>query len=121
PDGHPALPLDPARLTGVALLGAAARDARVLGGGSAQVFPERVVSPLEGLRAALPEGVLTYAVGADPTDELAPAAQGFELRAVVRAEDGRTLGESRLPNGEVRWLDDFPEGVTYERLHTVEI
>ncbi|MEU5108803.1 MULTISPECIES: glycoside hydrolase family 3 C-terminal domain-containing protein [unclassified Streptomyces] len=119
--GRPALPLDPAGVSGVALLGAAARDARVLGGGSAQVFPERVVSPLEGLRAALPPDVLTYAVGADPTDELAPAAQGFELSAVVRAEDGRTLGESRLPNGEVRWLGDFPAGVTYEELHTVEI
>lgn len=37
-----ALPLAPGRT--VALLGAAARDARVLGGGSATVFPERVVS-----------------------------------------------------------------------------
>ncbi|MDX3224705.1 glycoside hydrolase family 3 protein [Streptomyces sp. ME19-01-6] len=119
--GRPALPLDPVGVSGVALLGAAARDARVLGGGSAQVFPERVVSPLEGLRRALPPGVLSYAVGADPTDELAPASQGFELRAVVRAEDGRTLGESTLPNGEVRWLGDLPEGVTYEELHTVEI
>ncbi|MEU9792619.1 glycoside hydrolase family 3 C-terminal domain-containing protein [Streptomyces sparsogenes] len=121
PDGRPALPLDPAGVTGVALLGAAARDARVLGGGSAQVFPERVVSPLEGLREALPPGVLTYAVGADPTDELTPAAEGFELRAVVRDGDGRVLGESSLPSGEVRWLGDLPEGVTYEELHTVEI
>ncbi|MFI0779562.1 beta-glucosidase H [Streptomyces sp. NPDC021212] len=119
------LPLSPGGPSGIrslALIGAAARDARVLGGGSALVFPDHVVSPLDGLRAALPAGVrLDYAVGADPTDELAPAGQGFALRAVVRAEDGRVLGESRLPSGQVQWLGDFPEGVAYEELHTVEV
>ncbi|OUC91556.1 glycoside hydrolase family 3 C-terminal domain-containing protein, partial [Streptosporangium minutum] len=34
----------------VALIGSAAGEARVVGGGSAQVFPDRIVSPLEGLR-----------------------------------------------------------------------
>ncbi|RNG32484.1 glycoside hydrolase family 3 C-terminal domain-containing protein, partial [Streptomyces botrytidirepellens] len=120
-----ALPLSPGGPSGIrslALIGAAARDARVLGGGSALVFPDHVVSPLDGLRAALPADVpLTYAVGADPTDELAPAGQDFALRAVVRAEDGRVLGESRLPSGQVQWLGDFPEGVAYEELHTVEV
>ena len=39
----------------------------MLGGGSAIVFPAHVVSPLEGLPAALPEDVkLSYAIGADP-------------------------------------------------------
>ncbi|MBI0298919.1 glycoside hydrolase family 3 C-terminal domain-containing protein [Streptomyces sp. PRKS01-29] len=118
------LPLDPGAPGGVrslALIGAAARDARVLGGGSAVVFPDHVVSPLDGLRAALPPGVeLSYAVGADPTDELAPAAQGFELRAVVRAADGRVLGESRLAGGQVQWIGDFPGGVRFDELHTVE-
>ncbi|MEU0844371.1 glycoside hydrolase family 3 C-terminal domain-containing protein [Streptomyces sp. NPDC005962] len=123
--GARALPLTPGGPSGIrslALLGAAARDARVLGGGSALVFPDHVVSPLDGLRAALPADVpLTYAVGADPTDELAPAGQGFALRAVVRAEDGRVLGESRLPSGQVQWLGDFPDGVAFEELHTVEV
>ncbi|MBL1100052.1 glycoside hydrolase family 3 protein [Streptomyces coffeae] len=122
--GKPVLPLEtagPAGVRSLALIGAAARDARVLGGGSALVFPEHIVSPLDGLRAALPADVpLTYAVGADPTDELAPAGAGFELRAVVRDATGRVLGESRLPSGQVQWLDDFPDGVTYEELHTVE-
>ncbi|MFD7505089.1 glycoside hydrolase family 3 protein [Streptomyces sp. NPDC059850] len=123
--GAAVLPLTPGGPSGIrslALIGAAARDARVLGGGSALVFPDHVVSPLDGLRAALPADVpLGYAVGADPTDELAPAGQGFALRAVVRAADGRVLGESRLPSGQVQWLGDFPEGVTYEELHTVEV
>nr|WP_235023800.1 glycoside hydrolase family 3 C-terminal domain-containing protein [Streptomyces sp. WAC05374] len=115
-----ALPLAPGRT--VALLGAAARDARVLGGGSAQVFPDRTVSPLDGLTAVLPAGALTYAVGADPTDEPAPAGAGFTLRAVCRDAHGTVLGEGSLPSGQVQWIgDDLPEGVTHDTLHSVEV
>lgn len=61
------LPLDASGLSSIALIGALGRDARVLGGGSATVFPEHIVSPLEGLSAALPGGVkLSYAIGSDP-------------------------------------------------------
>ncbi|MFI8365733.1 glycoside hydrolase family 3 protein [Streptomyces sp. NPDC085466] len=114
-----ALPLRPGT---VALSGAAARDARVLGGGSAQVFPEHVVSPLDGLTAALPDGSLTYTVGADPSDELAPADQGFTLRAVCRDAEGTVLGEGSLPNGQVQWIgDDLPAGVTHDTLASIEV
>jgi beta-glucosidase len=106
----------------VALIGAAARDARVLGGGSATVFPSRVVSPLDGLGAALPEGSLTYAVGADPNEELAVADKGFELRAVCRDASGEVTGSGSAPNGQIQWMgDDLPEGVTHDTLHTVEL
>ncbi|CAM5541887.1 hypothetical protein STANM337S_04365 [Streptomyces tanashiensis] len=114
-----ALPLKPGT---VALSGAAARDARVLGGGSAQVFPDHVVSPLDGLTAALPEGALTYTVGADPSEELAPADQGFTLRARCRDAEGRLLGEGSLPNGQVQWIgDDLPGGVTHQTLASIEV
>ncbi|MFI6619563.1 beta-glucosidase H [Streptomyces sp. NPDC050528] len=106
----------------VALIGAAARDARVLGGGSAIVFPPHVVSPLDGLTAALPEGALTYAVGADPNTELAAADKGFELRAVCRDAEGAVIGTASAPGGQLRWMgDDLPEGVTHDTLHTVEL
>ncbi|WP_105971427.1 beta-glucosidase family protein [Streptomyces geranii] len=115
-----ALPL-PAGHT-VALSGAAARDARVLGGGSATVFPARIVSPLDGLTAALPEGALTYAVGADPNTELAVADKGFTLHAVCRDAAGTVLGTGSAPNGQINWMGaDLPEGVTHESLHTVEL
>ncbi|MFF2845942.1 glycoside hydrolase family 3 protein [Streptomyces sp. NPDC058001] len=121
-DGRRILPLDPARPGRVALIGAAARDARVLGGGSATVFPARVVSPLDGLTAAFPDGALSYAVGADPSDELAPADQGFTLRALCRDASGTLTGERSLPNGHLQWLgDDLPDGVPYETLHSIEI
>ncbi|MET9645166.1 glycoside hydrolase family 3 protein [Streptomyces syringium] len=119
--GRPALPLDPAQGLEVALLGGAARDARILGGGSAQVFPARVVSPLDGMCAALPEGAVTYAVGAHPGDELLAAGAGFTLRAVCRDTAGRVLGEERLPSGMVQWLGDLPAGVGYDALRTVEV
>ncbi|MFI9829222.1 glycoside hydrolase family 3 protein [Streptomyces sp. NPDC051913] len=110
----------PLRSGSVALLGAAARDARVLGGGSATVFPARIVSPLDGLGAALPD--LTYAVGADPNTELAVADKGFTLRAVCRDADGNVLGTGSAPNGQIQWMgDDLPEGVTHDTLHTIEL
>ncbi|WP_328881938.1 beta-glucosidase family protein [Streptomyces sp. NBC_00299] len=115
-----ALPLRPNAT--VALIGAAARDARVLGGGSATVFPDRIVSPLDGLTAALPEGTLAYAVGADPNTELGIADKGFELRAVCRDADGNVIGTGSAPNGHIQWMGgDLPEGVTHETLRTVEL
>ncbi|MGW1773494.1 glycoside hydrolase family 3 C-terminal domain-containing protein [Streptomyces sp. NPDC002104] len=47
------LPLDPAALTKVAVIGVHAASPRVQGGGSAGVFPSRVVTPLDGIRARL--------------------------------------------------------------------
>ncbi|MEV0734922.1 glycoside hydrolase family 3 C-terminal domain-containing protein [Streptomyces sp. NPDC050549] len=115
-----ALPLKPN--TTVALIGAAARAARVLGGGSATVFPARIVSPLDGLTAALPEGALSYAVGADPNTELAVAEQGFTLRALCRDAAGQVVATVPLPNGQITWVgSDLPDGVTHDILHTVEL
>ncbi|MGW1769726.1 beta-glucosidase [Streptomyces sp. NPDC002073] len=117
-----ALPLAPGR---IALSGAAARDARILGGGSATVFPAYVVSPLDGLTAALaghPGSALTYTLGADPSDELAPADQGFTLRAVCRDASGAVIGEGSLPSGQVQWIgDDLPAGVTYDTMAAIEV
>ena len=106
----------------VALIGAAARDARVLSGGSATVFPARIVSPLDGLTAALPEGGPTYAVGAEPDVELPVADAGFELRAVCRDVAGEVVATASVPNGQIKWMgDDLPAGVTGDTLHSVEL
>ncbi|MFD7429771.1 beta-glucosidase [Streptomyces sp. NPDC059818] len=116
------LPVDPSAVRRIALSGALARDARVLGGGSAQVFPHHVVSPLDGLLAALPEDVLDYRTGADPNDELAPADKGFTLKAVCRDAAGTVIGSAPLHTGTVQWIGtDLPAGVTHETLHGVEI
>jgi beta-glucosidase len=118
------LPLDPAALSSIALIGALARDARVLGGGSATVFPAHIVSPLEGLTAALPDAVkLSFALGADPrTGKLAPAAapQWDGLRAIFRDEAGATTYQTPLATGAGRWME-MPAGVDPAALASVEI
>lgn len=58
------LPWAPEELSSLAVVGHNAAVARIQGGGSATVIPETVVSPLDGLRAALPHTDITYATGA---------------------------------------------------------
>jgi beta-glucosidase len=106
-------------VTRIALLGALAKHARVLGGGSATVFPDRIISPLDGLAAALPDGVeLIYATGADPRTKLAPIAT--EVTAVLRNNDGSVAHETVLPEAQIKWMS-APDGVDTESLAEVEL
>ncbi|UQA95552.1 beta-glucosidase [Streptomyces halobius] len=117
-----ALPIDAAAVRKVAVIGAAARDARVLGGGSATVFPEWIVSPLEGLRAALPDDVeVTFEIGADPRTRVPHARAGFSLRARYLASDGQLLAETPQFDGQVLTVGDLPDGVTRQNLDAVEL
>ncbi|MFI6767962.1 beta-glucosidase [Streptomyces sp. NPDC050355] len=117
-----ALPIDPAAVRSIAVIGAGAREARVLGGGSATVYPESVVSPLEGLRTALPDHVeVVYAAGAEPRTRLPHAREGFTLRARYLAADGRPLAETPQFDGQVRATGGFPAGVTRQNLAAVEL
>ncbi|MFE6688204.1 beta-glucosidase [Streptomyces sp. NPDC057743] len=119
---RPVLPLDAATLRKVAVIGAAARDARVLGGGSATVFPAQIVSPLAGLRAALPDDVeVVFATGADPRTRVPHARDGFTLTARYLAADGRLLAQTPQFDGRVQALGSFPDGVTQRDLHAVEL
>jgi beta-glucosidase len=100
------LPLEPAGLTKVAVIGALATDARVLGGGSAQVSPPHTISPLDGLRRALPGVDVEYAVGADPRPFL-PA-----LHRPTRV----TIGDHGfdVEPAAVRWIGSLPGGLPME-------
>ncbi len=55
--GGPLLPVDPARVRSIALVGPLAEVASLGDHGSSQVRPPHAVTPSEGLRAALPAGV----------------------------------------------------------------
>jgi beta-glucosidase len=101
------LPLEQAGLTRVAMIGALAMDARVLGGGSAQVSPPHTVSPLEGLGRALSGVDVEYAVGADPRPFL-PAARGPEWSDTRVTIEERTFA---LGSAEVRWIGSLPGGL----------
>ncbi|MCM6763776.1 glycoside hydrolase family 3 C-terminal domain-containing protein [Rathayibacter sp. ZW T2_19] len=88
------LPWDASALSSVAVIGHNARDARTQGGGSATVLPEKVVTPLDGIRAALPGARVDYALGAIVQDGVAPLA----LETITNPVTGE-------PGQRVRFLD----------------
>ncbi|MDG4832708.1 glycoside hydrolase family 3 C-terminal domain-containing protein [Solwaraspora sp. WMMD1047] len=117
------LPLDAGSLRRVAVLGALATDARIQGGGSAQVFPPHVISPLAGITAALPQAEVSYAIGADPRPKV-PAATGLQwtpITAVLRAAGGRELYRAELDRATVRWMGTPPAGVDPAEVDTIEL
>jgi beta-glucosidase len=108
------LPLGPT-LRRVAVLGPNAAVARTLGGGSATVFPLYTVSPLDGLRAALPDAEVTHAPGVRTHERLPVAALDVEVRFL--AADGAVVGTERRHTGEFRWNALDPE-ITAVEVHT---
>ncbi|MEV4057312.1 glycoside hydrolase family 3 C-terminal domain-containing protein [Amycolatopsis sp. NPDC049688] len=106
----------------IALIGALAADPKILGGGSATVFPDHVVSPLDGLEAAVPPGTeLGYRPGADPRTTLPAATDNFRIRATARAADGTELAEFPLRKARIDWIGELPAGLDIGTLASVEI
>lgn len=89
------LPWHPAALSRVAVIGHNAQQARTQGGGSATVIPSSVISPLAGLRAALPGATVTYSVGAVAQEDIAE----LPLRSMTNPKTGRS-------GARVRFLDE---------------
>src|SRR5580704_8965484 len=121
------LPWDPARLRSVAVIGDNAANARTQGGGSATVVPEYTISPLDGLRAALPGVDVTYSRGAVVQEGVAglplaqltnPVTGGPGLRVRFLDSGGAELfAEDRRSSALVWFGGDAPIG----RSATVEL
>jgi beta-glucosidase len=111
------LPLEPAALTRVAVIGALAMDARVLGGGSAQVSPPHTISPLEGIGRALSGVDVRYAIGTDPRPFL-PAAHGPQWSGTRVTINGQTF-----PAGPaaVRWIGSLPGGLDADQVEGLRL
>ena len=102
------LPWDGSALRSIAVVGNNAAHARTQGGGSATVIPAYTVSPLAGLRQALPEVDVRYAVGAVVQDGVA----GLEPDRTTNPVTGE-------PGVRVRFLDaDGQELFTEDRRST---
>jgi beta-glucosidase len=103
-----ALPWDAASLSSVAVIGDNAANARTQGGGSATVLPAYAISPLDGIRAALPGAEISYARGAVVQTGLTPLPAGQMTNPVTGG-----------PGARVRFLDaDGREIFAEDRLTT---
>ncbi len=91
-DGAPLLPLDPAALRTVVVAGRLADTANLGDLGSSQVRPPTHVTPLEGIRAALPDVDVRHVPSDDPA-EVAAAAAAADLTLLVLGFDERDEGE----------------------------
>ncbi len=116
------LPWAASTLGSLAVVGDNARNARTQGGGSATVLPERVVTPLDGIREALPGTRVEYAVGAIVQQGIVefplsamrnPATGEPGLRArFLGADDEELFVEDRRSANLVWFGGDAPVGAT---------
>ena len=128
------LPLAQTAVGKVAVIGHNARYARTQGGGSATVVPEKIVSPLEGIRAAFGPGNVSYSVGAVvqegitelPLDQITnpiTGAPGVRVR-FLDANGGELFAEDRRSTALVWFGGDAPiaasSTVQFHTLYTPE-
>jgi len=128
------LPLDSAAVSRVAVIGHNARYARTQGGGSATVVPEKVVTPLDGIRAAFGTDKVSYSVGAVVQEGIAelplehlinPVTGGPGLRVRFLDSNGNELfAEDRRSTALVWFGGDAPIAasslVQFHTLYTPE-
>lgn len=118
-DGTPVLPLDPARLTRLAVIGRLAATPNTGDHGSSNVTPPSVVTPLDGLRAALrPPGIgVQYDDGTDPA-RAARVAAGADAVLVVAGytylDEGEGMGAEFPPRAFRDLLPPVPTGLRAE-------
>lgn len=124
----PLLPLAPERLGRVAVIGQHAIEPIIQGAGSASLEPTYVVSPVDGIRAALPPtAAISCHPGVDLNSELRPlppvrltnpATGGPGLRVRFVSEDGTEIRAEDRTTTLLHWVDDALAGVAGIEIHT---
>jgi beta-glucosidase len=125
------LPLDMSSLKQVALIGPNAATARTLGGGSATVFPPYVVSPLDGLRAALGAKItIVPAVGVRSSERAdvaskdllqLPDGRGPGVEVIFFDASDRELGRQQRQAGSMMWWGPVQEGVNANEIDHLQL
>ena len=87
----PVLPLAPATIKRLAVIGPNAADVHAMGGGSARVRPPYLISPLDGLREALPGVEIVHEAGSPPAT-VAAALERSRMRVPEGAEQAGAEG-----------------------------
>lgn len=120
------LPWGPAPAS-IAVIGPNALCARSQGGGSATVVPDRVISPLEGLRAHFPDSRISFDMGVPAPTEIFPldrdllhdpVADTQGVHVVFSGADGAVLLEEVRLSAELAWMGTMPEGATTLTMRT---
>jgi beta-glucosidase len=123
-------PVGTASLKSVAVIGHNARYARTQGGGSATVVPEKIVTPLDGIRAAFGPDNVSYSVGALVQEGIAElpleqitnpvtGAPGVRVR-FLDANGGELFAEDRRSTALVWFGGDAPiEASATVQFHTL--
>ena len=114
-NGTPVLPLDPAPGSSIAVIGRLAAVANTGDHGSSDVRPPYVITPLDGLRAALePRGVsVRFDDGQDP-DSAVACATGAEAVVVVMGYTDKDEGENvgHIPPEVMGAFPPLPDGLS---------
>lgn len=124
------LPVDPSAVKRVAVIGHNARYARTQGGGSATVVPEKIVTPLEGIREVFGADKVTYSVGAVVQEGIAelplerlqnPKTEDPGLRVrFLDAQGAELFAEDRRATALVWFGGDAPiEASSVVEFHTI--
>ena len=128
-----ALPLDPAALTTVAMLGPNAVHPVIQGGGSAAVIPAGLSTPADALRQALDgQAEVTVAAGCQTWEMVPePAARTLRdpfsgdpgVRVEYRDGDGGLLGSEHRQSTVFAWWGDdgLPPGIGWGERGTVTV
>jgi beta-glucosidase len=125
------LPLDVGNLRRVAVLGPNAAVARTLGGGSATVFPRRVVSPLAGLRVAFGDDVeIVHAAGVRPGDRMPiapvellrlPDSEDTGVQVRFFGADDTELGQEHRQAASMMWWGPIDENLAASEVDHLEV
>jgi beta-glucosidase len=125
-DGRAVLPIDPATVRRVAVIGPNADAAIVQGGGSARVTPHRTVTPLAGVTARLSPGVdvlhTTGCARGHPFPVLDSRLTSTEAGPGIRVEyrrdrDGPVQATTDLLRFDPMWSGRFHPAVDPEHFH----
>jgi beta-glucosidase len=128
-----ALPLDPAAIATVAVLGPNAVHPVIQGGGSAAVIPGGLSTPADALREALAGQAEVTVVAGCQTWEMVPEPPGRTLRDPVSGEpgvrveyregDGALLGSEHRQSTVFAWWgeDGLPPGIGWGESGTVTV